>query len=152
MMNILDSDCEAIVNTVNCVGVMGKGLARQFRMRYPYMFLAYKDACAADRIKIGQIHEYYDRATGKLIINFPTKVHWRDKSDLNHIAAGLITLARYIEASRIKSIAIPPLGCGLGGLDWNVVEPLIRYTLQDLPIRVVIYPPGGAPYELKTLA
>ncbi|BCO56066.1 hypothetical protein MINTM005_13100 [Mycobacterium intracellulare] len=151
-MNILDSDCEAIINTVNCVGVMGKGLALQFKQRYPYMFLDYKDACAAGRVELGRIHVYEDHATGKLIINFPTKQHWRNDSRIEYIEWGLKNLRRYLKAGGIKSIAIPPLGCGLGGLDWDDVERLLREHLHDLPVRVMIYPPDGAPYQLKTLA
>lgn len=146
--DILQSDCEAIVNTVNCVGVMGKGLARQFRVKYPDMFLAYMDVCKSGELCPGWIYPYTDQASGKVIYNFATKDHWRSPSRIQWVEEGLVRLARYIKLDGIKSIAIPPLGCGLGGLSWADVEPLISKHLGDLGIRVDVYPPDGPKYTL----
>lgn len=146
--DILQSDCEAIVNTVNCVGIMGKGLARQYRIKYPYMFLAYKAACEKTFFTPGAIQYYYDRPTHKTIYNFATKDHWRNPSQIEWIKTGLAKLKEYIRLDGIKSIAIPPLGCGNGGLNWDDVEPLIQEALGDMGIRVDIYPPNGPKYTL----
>lgn len=139
--DLLESDAEALVNTVNCVGVMGKGLARQFRIKYPYMFLAYKDVCTSGAFLPGGVHWYYDRTTGKMIYNLATKDHWRDPSRLQWVENGLEMLANLVRMDGIKSIAIPPLGCGLGGLDWADVEPLIISAFGDADVRVDLYPP-----------
>lgn len=137
--NIFDSDCYALVNPVNCVGVMGAGLAAQFRNRYPEMFWDYQEVCSLGLLKPGLIHSYDEN--NKLIINFPTKDHWKDKSLIQYIDSGLETLIGYVQRNKVDSIAIPPLGCGLGGLDWKVVKPKIENAANKMNIRVVIYEP-----------
>lgn len=146
--NLLGADVDAIVNTVNTVGVMGKGLALQFKRAFPAMYKAYASAAKRGEIEIGRMHVWHlDRMSGpRLVINFPTKRHWRSPSRLADIALGLDDLVRVIRAEGITSIAIPPLGCGNGGLDWAVVEPVIRAKLGSLPdIDVRLFAPAGAP-------
>lgn len=146
--NILEAKADALVNTVNCVGVMGRGIALQFRKAFPENFRAYETACARNEVRPGEMLVF---PTGELtsprfIINFPTKRHWRGKSSLRDIAAGLDALVREIEAHDIKSIAIPPLGCGLGGLEWSEVRPMIESALARLPdVKAVVFEPSGAP-------
>jgi O-acetyl-ADP-ribose deacetylase (regulator of RNase III) len=146
--NLLEAKVEALVNTVNCVGVMGKGIALQFKQAFPENFKQYQKACNADEVKPGQM---FTVATGNLfnpryIINFPTKRHWKEKSKLEDIKAGLGALVVEVQRLGIRSIAIPPLGCGNGGLDWAVVKPLIVDTFVTLPdVEVMIFEPGGAP-------
>jgi O-acetyl-ADP-ribose deacetylase (regulator of RNase III) len=146
--NILHADAEALVNTVNCVGVMGRGIALQFKNAYPENFNAYASACQRKDVQPGRMFVF---ATGELgnpkyIVNFPTKRHWRGKSRMEDIDSGLADLIRVIEHLAIRSIAIPPLGSGLGGLDWNEVRPRIEAALQPLThVRVLVYQPVGAP-------
>jgi len=145
--NLLAADVEALVNTVNTVGVMGKGIALQFKRAFPEMFKAYAAAADHGELELGRMHVWQsERLEGpRYIINFPTKGHWRSSSRLADIDAGLDDLARVIDKYRIGSIAVPPLGCGHGGLAWDDVAPLIR-TKLDLPgVDVRIYPPNGAP-------
>lgn len=157
MSNIFDSDCDALVNPVNCVGVMGAGLAKQFKERFPDMYKAYEGRCRFNVVKIGQmdIHPQSVRRSENgiiidgWIINFPTKQHWREPSRLVYIVNGLASLRRCIPEWWIRSIAIPPLGCGLGGLSWNDVQPLIHEALGDLGVRVDVYPPSGNMYVLS---
>lgn len=154
--NIFDTTCEAAVNTINCVGVMGGGLAKQFRLRFPEMNEAYMSACGNNKVKIGKMWEWWDAETGLWIINFPTKDDWRQPSKLEYITDGLKDLQLVIADLKVQSIAIPALGCGLGGLDWSVVEPLIVRGMQELmasplshPVhRVEIYTPTGGMYTL----
>ncbi len=146
--NLLDSDAEALVNTVNTVGVMGKGIALQFRRRFPEMFRAYEGAAKQGDVRLGQMHVWNTGAmTGpRFVINFPTKGHWRARSRLPDIEAGLADLVRVARDKSIKSIAVPPLGCGSGGLDWAEVRPLIVSAFEQLPdVDVRIFPPEGAP-------
>lgn len=122
--DILADEAEALVNTVNCVGVMGRGVALQFKNRYPENFKAYAAACAANRVVPGKMFVF---ATGKLvnprfIINFPTKRHWRGKSHISDIRGGLADLVMAVRENDIHSLAVPPLGCGLGGLEWTTVK------------------------------
>lgn len=146
--NLLQSDAEALVNTVNCVGVMGKGIALQFKQAFPANYTAYEKACKAHIVKPGKM---FVVETGNLfnprwIINFPTKTHWRALSRLEHIEQGLADLIRVIREYGIRSIALPPLGCGNGGLDWQQVKPLIEACLAELPeVDVFVYPPQEAP-------
>lgn len=146
--NLLDAPVEALVNTVNTVGVMGKGIALQFKRAYPAMFKDYASAAKRGDVAIGRMHVWH---TGQLdgprvLINFPTKRHWRAGSKLADIEAGLNDLVAVIKQEQIRSIAVPPLGCGYGGLDWAEVEPLIRAKLEPLhDVDVRIYPPAGAP-------
>jgi O-acetyl-ADP-ribose deacetylase (regulator of RNase III) len=146
--DILQDDAEAVVNTVNCVGVMGRGIALQFKNQYPENFKAYTTACKDDLVQPGRmfIHETGEFTGPKFIINFPTKRHWRGKSRLEDIDSGLTVLAEEIVRLKIRSIAIPPLGSGLGGLDWQEVKQRIEKTFEGLnEIDVHIYEPAGAP-------
>lgn len=146
--DILRDEAEAIVNTVNCVGVMGRGIALQFKNAWPENFKAYEAACARQEVQPGRMFVF---ETGQLtapqyIVNFPTKRHWRGKSRIEDIEAGLSALVTEVRARGIRSIAIPPLGSGLGGLDWDVVRPLIEHAFAPLSDVVVrIYEPNGAP-------
>lgn len=142
--DILDSDCEALVNTVNTVGVMGKGIAKQFRDRYPGNHLAYRSACKAGEVEVGQmlVIEDIDQRGSRTIVNFPTKKHWRQPSKYEYVTEGLTALKRAIRDRDIKSIAIPPLGCGQGGLEWPRVRRMIEEELGDLDVDVVIYEPS----------
>jgi len=147
--DILKSDAEALVNTVNCVGVMGRGIALQFKDAFPENFKAYAAACKREEVLPGRMFVF---ETGQLtppryIINFPTKRHWRGKSRIEDIDAGLKALVEEIRARRIRSIAVPPLGSGLGGLDWiTEVRPRIQTVLGPLAdVHVTVYEPAGAP-------
>ena len=122
--NIFNSSCEFLVNPVNCVGVMGKGLALEFKNKYPLNFQKYKAFCDNASFHIGNL--LIVPVDNKFIVNFPTKKHWKNKSDLEFIKIGLEELKVAIKDFNIKSIAIPKLGCGLGGLDWNEVFDLIK--------------------------
>lgn len=146
--NLLSADAEALVNTVNTVGVMGKGLALQFKQAYPGNFRAYEAACRSGDVRLGSMFVWDTGFQGnpRFIINFPTKGHWRARSQLADVKAGLDDLRRVIRDREIQSIAVPPLGCGNGGLDWGTVRPLILEALGDLPdVEVIVYPPHGAP-------
>ena len=141
-------DVDAIVNTVNCVGVMGKGIALQFRNKWPENFRAYAVACRAKQVRPGRmfVHDSGALVKPNFIINFPTKDHWRGKSRIEFIRDGLVDLVAQIRRLGIRSIAIPPLGCGNGGLDWAEVRPLIESALAELPeLEVRLFPPDGAP-------
>lgn len=146
--NLLRADAEALVNTVNCVGVMGKGIALQFKQAYPENFNAYQQACKRDLVEPGRMLVVPTLGVGnpKYIINFPTKRHWKGKSRLDDIRAGLVDLIAQIQQHGIQSIAVPPLGCGNGGLDWEDVKPLIRSAFEQVPhVRALVYEPDGAP-------
>lgn len=133
--DLLGSKMQALVNTVNCVGVMGKGIALAFKTRFPVMFRDYKDRCFRKEVKLGE--PYIFNENGRTIINFPTKQHWRNASTLEDIRKGLQYLAEHLEAWGITSLAIPPLGCGNGGLNWNDVKPLIEaYLPQHLQLEI----------------
>ena len=142
--DLLKSDAEALVNAVNTVGVMGKGIALQFKNQYPENYKVYKAACNKGELKVGTILivKDGDLFNQKFIVNFPTKQHWRAPSEISYIEDGLIALKKAIKEHAIQSIAIPPLGCGLGGLDWNVVKPMIIEALQELDVHIDIYEPG----------
>lgn len=147
--DIFESQATTLVNTVNCVGVMGKGIALEFKKKYPGMYSEYVDLCKAGRIKPG-IPYYYHDLCGISIINFPTKDHWRSPSKLSYIISGLDWFRNHYESLGIKSIAFPPLGCGNGGLPWTVVGPLMYSKLCDLPIDIEIYAPYGTVPEQIT--
>ena len=147
--NLLEAPVEALVNTVNTEGVMGKGIALQFKQAFPAMFRAYADACKASQVRLGKM-DVYDRggiADGpRWIINFPTKGHWKSRSRLADIDAGLADLTATIMRLGVRSIAVPPLGCGHGGLDWADVKPKIENAFAAIPdVEVLLYPPSGAP-------
>jgi len=141
---------EALVNTVNCVGVMGKGVALEFKNRWPANFRAYKKLCDAKALAPGQMFifdtkDLFASEGPRFLVNFPTKAHWRSKSKLSYVADGLDALAEKIKYHNIKSIAIPPLGCGNGGLDWSDVKPLIETKLGELDgVDIIIFPPKDA--------
>lgn len=145
--NLLDADVDALVNTVNTVGVMGKGVALQFKRAYPLNFEAYRAAVDRGEVGLGRVfvHETGRVEGPRLIINFPTKRHWRAKSRLADIEAGLADLRRVLREEDVKSVALPALGCGLGGLEWAQVRPLIESALDGLDARVVVYEPQAAP-------
>lgn len=146
--DILNEHAEALVNTVNCVGIMGRGIALQFKKRFPQNFKAYELECKHGRLHPGTmfIHQVSQTTNPKFIINFPTKRHWKGKSHLKDIEVGLQDLLTQIQRYEIKSVAIPPLGCGLGGLDWNVVKPMILKSLMTLDdVEIVVFEPTGTP-------
>ncbi|MBD2774313.1 type II toxin-antitoxin system antitoxin DNA ADP-ribosyl glycohydrolase DarG [Iningainema tapete] len=150
--NLLEENAEALVNTVNCVGVMGKGIALQFKQAYPENFREYEKACKAGVVQPGRM---FTVATGSLfnpryIINFPTKRHWKGKSKIEDIKSGLVALVQQVQSLGITSIAIPPLGCGNGGLNWAEIKPLILSAFAQLPdVRLIIFEPSGAPAAEK---
>ena len=142
--NLLEADAEALVNTVNTVGVMGKGVALMFKEAFPENFKAYERACKEKQVRIGEmfVTEREDLLGPKWIINFPTKGHWKYPSQMKWIEDGLADLARVIEKKRIRSIAIPPLGSGSGGLNWTEVRSRIEKALSSLKdVNVIIYEP-----------
>lgn len=136
--NIFDSDAEALVNAVNTVGVMGGGIALEFKKRFPLNFRIYKEACDKNVFLIGDILAVKE---DKTIINFPTKAHWRDSSQYSYIQSGLKTLKTKLAELGIGSVAIPALGCGLGGLDWAIVKKMIVDELNDCDICIYVYEP-----------
>ncbi len=146
--NMLEADAEALVNTVNCVGVMGRGIALQFKNAFPDNYRAYKAACDRKEVSPGHVlvFDLNRFENPKLIINFPTKRHWRGKSRMEDVREGLKDLVRVLREYKVKSVAVPPLGCGLGGLNWSEVRPMIEQALASLPeLQVHLYPPEGAP-------
>lgn len=145
--NLLTEDADAIVNTVNCVGVMGRGIALQFKKQFPDNFKFYETACKNEEVLPGKMLVYPTNSLigPKYIINFPTKRHWKGKSRLEDIELGLNNLVDTLEKFDIRSIAIPPLGCGLGGLDWSVVKTLIEKKLSHLlNVKVIVFEPQDA--------
>lgn len=153
--NLLQADTEAIVNTVNCVGFMGRGIAAQFKRQYPANFKAYESACRRKEVVPGRmfIFETGQFTNPRFIINFPTKRHWRGKSRIEDIESGLVALIDEVKVRGIKSIAIPPLGCGLGGLDWQDVRPRIEKAFSVLPnVRALVFEPNdeAPPRKLVT--
>ena len=146
--DVLAEPAEALVNTVNCVGVMGRGVALQFKRAFPENFKAYAAKCRRDEMRPGHVFVFETGAMvpPRYIINFPTKRHWRGKSRLEDIEAGLESLAREIRSREIRSIAIPPLGSGLGGLHWPNVRTRMEVALGALDdVEIVIFEPGGVP-------
>lgn len=138
--NMFDSQVQTLVNTVNCVGVMGKGLALQFKKMFPEMYLDYQKRCSNNQVKPGEPY-IYKGLTPPYIINFPTKDHWRSVSRLEDIVRGMQHLLQHYQEWGITSIAMPALGCGNGQLEWKVVGPLLYYYLQQMDIDVELYAP-----------
>jgi O-acetyl-ADP-ribose deacetylase (regulator of RNase III) len=140
--DLVTAQVDAIVNTVNTVGVMGKGLALQIKNAFPDVFSDYARACKQGTVEVGRMHVVKRTEPPSFVINFPTKKHWRNPSKLEYIQSGLADLVRQVRKLGIESIAIPPLGCGLGGLDWNEVKPLIVEAFGALPeVRVILFEP-----------
>lgn len=142
--NLLDADVEAVVNTVNTVGVMGKGIALMFKERFPENYTAYAAACKRGEVKLGRmfVTRSAELSGPRWIINFPTKAHWRFRSELEWIRSGLVDLCRVVREHDIRSIAVPPLGSGNGGLDWSDVRPLIESAVSGLNgVDVIVYEP-----------
>lgn len=142
--NLFEAGTEALVNAVNTEGVMGKGIALQFKLAFPEMFPSYQHACASGKLRPGTLH-VFDRGESsapRFIINFPTKRNWRAKSRLSDVESGLIALGNTIRERRFRSIAIPALGCGLGGLDWKQVRSLIECNLAEISnVTVLVFEP-----------
>ena len=148
--DILSEEADALVNTVNCVGVMGRGIALQFKRAFPENFRAYAARCKRNEMQPGRVFVF---DTGQVvppryIVNFPTKRHWRGKSRMEDIEAGLRSLADEIRSRGIRSIAVPPLGSGLGGLNWPEVRTRLESALGELDdVRIVVFEPGGGPVD-----
>lgn len=144
--NMFDCQVDALVNTVNCVGVMGAGVALQFKMRYPEMFQDYVRRCRAGLVRPGQPYEWRLEESlfgsdSRIVINFPTKDDWRNPSEYSYIESGLRWLRGYLLQSHGLSIAIPALGCGYGGLEWTVVEGMILSALGNLENEILLFLP-----------
>jgi O-acetyl-ADP-ribose deacetylase (regulator of RNase III) len=146
--NLLVAKVDALINTVNTKGIMGKGIALQFKQVFPAMFRDYEKACKAGEVRLGKMHVVdLGGLTGgpRWIINFPTKGHWRERSRLTDIEAGLDDLVATILRLGIRSVAIPPLGCGNGGLNWTDVRPRIEAAFTNLPdVNVLLFEPESA--------
>lgn len=137
--NIFDSTADALVNPVNCIGVMGAGLALEFKRRYPQMFLEYRELCKRrGEFTLGKMH-YYVSPTGKVIVNFPTKDHWRNPSKMEYLFTGLDNFISTYKQYNIGSAAFPLLGCGLGGLDRNKVKALMIEKLTPVQVNAELY-------------
>ena len=144
--NLLDADTQALVNPVNCVGVMGKGLALQFKQVFPQNYAAYRAACGRGEVQPGRmfVTETGAQTGPQFLINFPTKRDWRSASRLDDIETGLTALVAEVEVRDIRSLALPALGCGLGGLEWDTVRPLIVDVFSLVPeVMVHLYPPNA---------
>lgn len=147
--NIFDAGVDAIVNPVNCVGIMGKGLALEFKKRFPISSRGYIEACARNLVKTGELFVFtptrdpWWKENGQYVIHFPTKKHWRNPSKLEYIQAGVKEFNRLFGSLKIRSVAIPALGCGCGGLDWEIVKPVIVEGLRnvDKTIKIVLLEP-----------
>lgn len=151
--SLLESPAQTLVNTVNCVGVMGKGLAQAFKDRDPAMFSSYRRVCEQGLLEPGKLWLW--RGADNWTLNFPTKMHWRNPSKLEWIESGLKKFADAYEAQGIKEISFPRLGCGNGGLDWEDVRPLMQHYLQPLPIPIFIHDYSvdvGLPEHLERIA
>jgi O-acetyl-ADP-ribose deacetylase (regulator of RNase III) len=143
MGNILNTGADILVNPVNCVGVMGRGLAKKVKEGWPGCFFDYERACREGRVRLGEMNVFHlgIYSIPRFIVNFPTKKHWRNPSHLPNIASGLDDLrTTVLNLPYIETIAVPCLGCGLGGLDWKDVKPLIEAFAESLPdVKVLVY-------------
>jgi O-acetyl-ADP-ribose deacetylase (regulator of RNase III) len=142
--DIFASRAQTLVNTVNCVGVMGKGVAFEFKKRFPEMFADYAERCARKQVRLGEPYLYHD-VSGAMIVNFPTKDHWRSSSRLADIERGLDYFVTHAAEWGIRSVAFPALGCGNGGLKWSEVGPLIYSKLRNVNYDVEVY----GPYDMS---
>src|SRR5258708_5923163 len=146
--DILKAKVDALVNTVNTEGVMGRGIALQFKKAFPDVFKAYEAACKRGAIRVGEVssHDLNRFEQPHYVINVPTKKHWRGKSRLEYVESGLRALVEEVKRLGIKSVAVPPLGCGLGGLDWDEVRPRVERAFEVIPhVQVLLFEPKGAP-------
>ena len=142
--DLFASRAQTLVNAVNCVGVMGKGIALQFKKAFPHNFEAYRKGCMNGELAIGKILAVKARNLlwgEKLILNFPTKTDWRLPSEYEYIERGLVALREYVTIHQVESLAIPPLGCGNGGLDWLKVKPMIADAMEGIELPIWIYEP-----------
>lgn len=146
MGDIFKSSAQTLVNTVNCVGIMGKGVALEFKKRFPDMYDDYVRRCQSQEVRLGQPY-LYKQLMPPWILNFPTKDHWRSVARLHDIVTGLLYLEQHYKEWGIMSLAVPPLGCGQGQLEWRVVGPTLYRHLRRLPIPVELYAPFGTPHE-----
>lgn len=147
--DLFASKAQTLVNSVNCVGVMGKGVALEFKKRWPAMFEDYQRRCTLKQVRLGEPYLYRD-VEGASIVNFPTKDHWRSPSRVADIESGLNYLVAHAKEWGIRSLALPPLGCGNGGLEWSEVGPLIYRKLHSAPFDVEVYAPFGTPAQQLT--
>jgi O-acetyl-ADP-ribose deacetylase (regulator of RNase III) len=149
--NIFDSHAQTLVSAVNCAGVMGKGIALEFKKRFPAMYEDYRERCAREQVRLGQPYLHL-RPSPPHIVIFPTKSHWRSVSRLEDIVAGLKYMQQRYQEWGITSLAVPALGCGEGGLEWQVVGPILYHHLAQLAIPVELYAPVGVTStELATM-
>ena len=137
--DIFKDTSEAIINAVNCVGVMGKGIALKFKEKYPDNYIMYKAACNRKEVKIGKMFIY--KESNKTIINFPTKQHWHNDSKIEYIKEGLKDLVKALQSLNIESVAMPAIGCGNGGLSWDIVKKTIKEYLSDVDMSIIVYNP-----------
>ena len=143
--NLLADTAEALINTVNTKGVMGKGIALAFRQAFPRNYLEYREACQKAQVGIGRLLVIQDTNPvygAKLIINLPTKTHWIYPSEYSYVEAGLHALRQFIMQYRVTSVALPALGCGNGGLNWQVVKGMVETALGDLSCDIRVYEPN----------
>lgn len=144
--NLFESKVQTLVNTVNCVGVMGKGIALEFKKHFPDMFKDYVSRCQSGQVRLGRPY-LYKRLVPPWILNFPTKDHWRSMANLNDIVRGLEYLFQHYKEWGIESLAVPPLGCGQGQLEWRVVGPTLYRYLKQMDIPVELHAPYGTPHQ-----
>ena len=147
--DIFESSAQTLVNTVNTVGVMGKGVALGFKKRFPEMYRDYVQRCERGEVKLGEPY-LWEPLVEPWVLNFPTKGHWRAPSKLADIVAGLEYLEAHYREWGVRSLAVPPLGCGYGGLEWRVVGPTLYEHLSRLDVRVELYAPFATPHEQLT--
>ena len=141
--DFFDYDADIRVNTVNCVGVMGKGVALQFKARYPRMFKEYLKVCSSGLLRPGEPHVWVENSILErvIVINFPTKLHWRNPSKYEYIESGLCWLRSYLSDRLGMTVTLPALGCGHGGLDWDIVREMIYKYLGDLEVNILLFNP-----------
>lgn len=143
--DLFESPCSTLVNAVNCHGVMGAGIALEFKRRYPAMFADYRGRCRRNEVRLGRPYLWRpDADADRSVLNFPTKDHWRDSSDLQVIVEGLAWLRSHYRQWGIASLAVPALGCGHGGLRWREVRPVLVAALAELEVPVSVYEPSAA--------